>query len=135
MESDVRVFLFEHDFSCGKGNCFYYSTQDGLVSHPSASGEQGTWLFSVREALIMLVALLLRTVLPPDRYLRELQFGSSGKPLGFFGHLGRLYVSLHRFLFSARRICQILFVVGLNSKYWVLSSAQFRLCLVTPMYR
>ena len=91
-------------------------------SHPSASGEQGTWLFSVREALIMLVALLLRTVVPPDRYLRELIFGSSGKPLGFFGHLGRLYVSLHRFLFSARRICQILFVVGLNSKYWVLSS-------------
>ena len=44
MESDVRVFLIEHGFLFGKGNCFYYTTQDGLVSHPSASDEQGTWL-------------------------------------------------------------------------------------------
>ena len=35
LESDVRVFLFGQGFLFGKGNCFSYTTQDGLVSHPS----------------------------------------------------------------------------------------------------
>ena len=85
MESDVRVFLFEQGFLFGKENCFYYTTQDGLVSHPSASGEQGTWLLSVREAIIILVALNAQYCIAPRQVPPRVYIGSPEKPLGFFG--------------------------------------------------
>ena len=101
MESDVRVFLFEHDFSFGKGNCFYYSTQDGLVSHPSASGEQGTWLFSVREAIIILVALSAPYCIAPRQVPPRVDIWLFGETTGFFRAPGKIVrVSTSVFVFS-----------------------------------
>ena len=101
MESDVRVFLFEQGFLFGKGNCFYYTTQDGLVSHPSASGEQGTWLLSVREAIIILVALTAPYGVAPRQVPPRVDIWLFGETTGFFrALLGSLYLSLHRFMFQ-----------------------------------
>ena len=108
MESDVRVFLFEQGFLFGKGNCFNYTTQDGLVSHPSASGEQGTWLLSVREAIIILVALNAQYCIAPRQVPPRVYIWLSGETTGFFRLiLVSLSLSLHRFLFLARRTFQV----------------------------
>ena len=84
MESDVRVFLFEQGFYLARGTV-YYTTQDVLVSHPSKSGEQGTWLLSVREAIIILVALNAQYCIAPRQVPPRAYIGSPEKPLGFFG--------------------------------------------------
>ena len=118
MESDVRVFLFEQGFLFGKGNCFYYTTQDGLVSHPSASGEQGTWLLSVREAIIILVALNAQYCIAPRQVPPRVYIWLSGETTGFFSATSGKFVLVSASVpvFSTPNMSGHV-VVGLKSKY------------------
>ena len=67
-----------------KGNCLYYTIQDGSVYHPSASDEQGTRLLSVRETIIILVALNAQYCIAPRQVPPRVYIWLSGETTGFF---------------------------------------------------